>query len=98
MKQKQSLDEMAESLRSTVRHEAPKLASELFGTAPAGMEKLSKPQHDAYIRANWQDPAFRQTLLGRVAPPQANGFPNAEGAKAFVEMVHSAFTGDADAS
>lgn len=98
MKQKQSLDEMADALRSTVRQEAPKLASELFGTAPAGMEKLSKLQHDAYIRANWHDPAFRQNLYRRVAPPQANGFPNAEGAKAFVEMVRSAFTGEADAA
>jgi hypothetical protein len=54
---------------------AEKLAGDLFPQGVAGGVALPKEAELDLVARHWDDPAFRQTLLTRLAPPGPDGTP-----------------------
>lgn len=80
------LDRAAKTIASEIKGNAPRLATELFPSGPAGAERLSETAFNAYVLRHWEEPEFRQSLLERMAPKGPDGKRLASGVKQFNQM------------
>jgi hypothetical protein len=80
------LDRAAAELSSELRGMASQLASDLFPNGPAGTVRPSNEALGSYMRRHWDDPAFRQVMLDRMAPKGPDGKRVPWGVKAFLKL------------
>lgn len=50
---------IADKVRTQITGNAQKVATNVFGAVPAGMEGMTMPQFLNYVTRNWSDEAFR---------------------------------------
>jgi hypothetical protein len=77
------LDRAAKTLAAEIKGNAPRLASDLFPSGPAGAERLSKEAFNSYVSRHWDEPEFRTALLERMAPKGPDGKRLPSGVKQF---------------
>lgn len=70
---------------------AERLAGDLFPDGVAGGTTLPREAELDMVARHWDDPAFRQTLLTRLAPPGPEGLPTyGPGIEAFQKLYAEA--------
>jgi hypothetical protein len=80
------LDKIANTLAAEMKGNAQRMAADLFPNGPAGSTQMSKKALGAYMRRHWDDPAFRQTMLDRLAPKGPDGKRLPSGVAAFTRL------------
>lgn len=60
-------DGLARAARAEIERGAPALAKRLL-PRPPGMTRLPRSAFLTMVREQWQEPAYRQQLLGKVGP------------------------------